>query len=442
MRSTFEAASTNVSLTVSDIRQTRMVGSRNHFLSLQARKIDILIVLFTLGWVTYSFSIFDFGRVSITLMQLAAAVIAFRIGIRSLIVLLPISLSAVLAATMAFIDSSDARIFAALGNQILAILFCAAVATMDWRKHLQTLQRTMVALGFPLVAYAAYQVFARARHLQFAFLAVTNQQEHAIGGLQRGWNKAAITRASSVFVEPSEFGYFCLWLYILGLSATTRVRLPLLSLAVCGVACSQSLSAFLGLLILTIVYCLGGSGNIRGLANLAPAILVAFLMGIAAFAVMPNALDSFSNRIHAAFMLDERADSDRVSQLPHAMHLFEEAPILGQGLAALPPEDGLGGLGYFDIFVERGVVGAALFLIPWVSVAVFAFLLPRNCGFRELALMLSALNLYTFSTFSTMYYLPFWLSLGILISLMGSKQPNARWSEEHFTRCRSALYRG
>ena len=436
MPSTFEVASTNDGPTVSDIRQNRLIARRAHFPSSQARKIDILIVLFVLGWVTYAFTIFDFGRISITLMHLAAAVIALRVGIRWLVVLLPILLSSVLSATVAIAGSPDSRTFTALGNQVLAILFCAAVATIDWRKHLQTLHRTMFTLGVPLVVYAAYQVFARAKHLHFAFLPVTNQQEHAIGGLQRGWNHAVITRASSVFVEPAEFGYFCLWLYILGLSATTRIRLPLLTLAVCGIACSQSLSAFLGLLILTLIYCLGGNAKLKRLENLAPAIAVAFLIGIAAFAAMPNAFNSFRNRIHAAFMLDERADSDRVNQLPHAMQLFKDAPILGQGLGTLPPEDGLGALGYLYILVERGVVGAVLFFIPWISVAVLAFLLPRKHGFRELALMLSALTLYIFSTSSMMYYLPYWLSLGMLISLVRSKQLNAPRSEG---RARGAL---
>jgi hypothetical protein len=59
-----------------------------------------------------------------------------------------------------------------------------------------------------------------------------------------------------------------------------------------------------------------------------------------------------------------------------------------------------------------------LFLAPWVWLGWRAIQMPKTDPFRTVCILLSALNLYTFSYSSMAYTLSFWLALGICASLI------------------------
>jgi hypothetical protein len=59
-----------------------------------------------------------------------------------------------------------------------------------------------------------------------------------------------------------------------------------------------------------------------------------------------------------------------------------------------------------------------LFFVPWFSLAIRACWLPRNAGGRTLSFLLLTMTLYSFSSFSITYFLPFWLAFGVSASLV------------------------
>ena len=200
-----------------------------------------LVLLFVAGWVTYSFSLVDFGRYSLPLIYVAALPFCMNMSSRSCVLLIMPFLSSVVAVVVAGLDGVPTGPVLSQGAlQLLAILFAAGVAAIDWRKHLLVLVKAMVFVGIPLVTFGGYQMIARAAHLRFAYLPVTNQQLYATGGLQRGWGIPNYARASSFFAEPSEFGYYCLWLLVFGIYLETGFfRYAALILAFTGILFSN-----------------------------------------------------------------------------------------------------------------------------------------------------------------------------------------------------------
>jgi hypothetical protein len=398
-------------------------GSRKN---LESSKIGyyLLFILFLAGWVTEGYSLVDVGRYSILLLYVAALPFCIRMSSRSIVFLaLPI-LSAFFGILVALLEGFNrTSILSQSALQVLAIVFAAGVASIDWRRSFDTFAKAMVIVGVPVVAYGGYQMIARAAHLPFAYLPVTNQQAYADGGLQRGWEKAEYARASSFFVEPAGFGYFCLWLFVLGLSLERgRLRYAALALACSGILFSQSLSAVLGVGVLLLAYFFTHPISLRVVRQAAILVLV---FGVAIMLVpplMPEAFAHFSERIQQALALDERADSGRVDHLPACWEIFKDAPVWGHGLSSLASAEVNGNdvttVTYALLLMERGVVGTSLFLAPWVYIGVRSCLRPAADSCRTPALLLSALNLYAFWTCSILYLLPFWLSLGITASLM------------------------
>ena len=163
--------------------------------------IGYLIIFFVLGWVTFAFSILDVGRYSIALIYLAAVPLCLKLTTRSVCFLVFPLASTICAVLVAVFEGADSRVASNAAQQALAIVFAAGIAAIDWRLYLDKLSKTLVAVAVPIVAFGGYQMIARVRHLAYAFLPVTNQQEYAIGGRQRGWEKPNFTRASSLFVD-------------------------------------------------------------------------------------------------------------------------------------------------------------------------------------------------------------------------------------------------
>jgi hypothetical protein len=73
---------------------------------------------------------------------------------------------------------------------------------------------------------------------------------------------------------------------------------------------------------------------------------------------------------------------------------------------------------YIMVWLERGTIGALLFFVPWFTLAIRAWLLPRNASGRILSFLLLTMTLYSFTSFSITYFLPFWLAFGVSASLV------------------------
>ena len=401
--------------------------------------INLFICLFILGWITQSFALFDVGRYSIVLLYIAAIPFCQRVTQRSIIfVVLPL-VSTLLAALVSLLlsTSNPMGIVSQGGLQLLAIFFAAGVASIDWRKHFLPFSKALIVLGAPVVAFGGYQMVARVKHLKYAYLPVTNQQEYATGGLQRGWDKQYFTRASSLFVEPSDFGYFCLWLLVIGLALPKKGvgawRLWAFGLAFAGMLFSQSLSGVLGVAVLFAVYLVMNPIGFQVVRLLAIAAIISVTALLAVQPLMPEAFDAFSKRIEQAVTLDSRADSGRVDHLPANWESFMEEPLWGHGLgsitSAAPNGIDVTTFTYFLVLIERGAVGAVLFLAPWMWLGWRALKLPKTNDMRTFCGLLSALNLYTFTTSSMAYTLPYWFALGICAScILLTYMPSTRLS--------------
>ena len=382
------------------------------------------LIMFILGWSTQALSVFDVGRYSFPLILFAGLPFCIRMTYRSsLFLVLPI-VSTFFSVLVGLLEGAQvSHIISQTALQGLAITFAAGVASINWNEHLDALENSIIIMGVPIVVYACYQMLARVAHLPGAFLPVTNKQYYVEGGLQRDWNKADVTRSSSIFSEPSELGFYCLWLFVIGLSTKNKkLRIISLLLGSVGVLVSQSLSAVLGVVAIFVGYFV-----IQGISR--QLIRHVFLMAVMFTAVVlalntiaPEAFGRFSERIVEAVFLDERADSGRVDHLPACFELIKASPVWGYGISSLAAADSNGSdvttVNYVMVLMERGIVGAVLFFIPWFSITVRAWLLPRNASGRTLAFLLLVMTLCSFCNFSLTYFLPYWLALGISASFV------------------------
>lgn len=386
----------------------------------------ILLYLFLIGWITEEFSLINIGRYSIPLLYLAALPFCSRLSSRFFPFLVLPAISTLFAFVVGSMEGVDLNhILSQTALQVLALLFAAGVYAIDWRAYKEKLARALVVLGVPVVIYGGYQMVARPAHLPFAFLPVTNQQEYALEGLQRGWEKAEFTRASSLFVEPASFGYFCLWLVLVGISLDGgRLQKAALALGLAGIVFSQSLSAVIGLAILVIVYSFTHPVNFQLVRRVIVAAIISTVLLFILLPLFPDALTHFAERIHDAVNLDERADSGRVDHLPACWEIFTRAPVWGHGISSQSAAgaDGLDvtSVSYALLLMERGALGTALFFAPWIFVALRACMLPRADPGRTVAILLAALNLYAFATSSMAYFLPYWFSLGMIASIVSN----------------------
>ena len=386
------------------------------------RLINVALAIFILGWMTQEYSILDLGKYSLLLIYFAAIPFCLWTTSRSLVFMILPLVSTALAAAIGWLQSVGPFSIISQGSlQLLAIFFATGVAAVDWRKHFSPFTKILTAISIPIVIYGGYQMIARAGHLKYAYLPVTNQQEYAIGGLQRGWMKEHFTRASAVFAEPSEFGYLCMWLLILGLCAEKgRWRTLSLGLAFSGMLFSQSLSAALSAVVLILVYLAAGGVNWNVARQIGIAILFIAMAILAIEPLAPEAFNAFSDRIEEAVTLDSRADSGRVDHLPANIKSFMEQPVWGHGLSSITSADDVGAdvttFTYFLMLIERGVVGSILFFAPWLWLTWRAFKLPKSDNFRTVCIMLCMLNLYNFWVSAIVYSLQSWLSLGICAS--------------------------
>ena len=397
------------------------------------RFIPFFILLLVLGWISSGYTLFDVSRYSVLLLYIAAIPICLFASSRAFAFFLLPALSTLFSFSIALLKGLPlVSILSQTMLQSLALFFVAGVASLDWQKFLPVLTRMLSIIALPLIAFAGYQMLARPHGWKYGFLPVTNQQAYAFAGIQRGWEKEHFTRASSVFVEPSDLGYFCLWLLALSFTVGKgKWRYVGLATAFSGILFSQSLSAVLGVGIFMLVHLFTHPISVKLVRQIAIIVLFSGMAITAIEPLMPDAFEAFFDRVEQAVTLDRRADSGRVDHLPACWAIFKEAPVWGQGLASLNSADANGSdvtsIGYALLLMERGTVGTLFFLAPWVYLAFKAYKMPTNSSARAPALFLSALNLYCFATFSLIYFLPFWLALGITASLvLGTHRPGYR----------------
>jgi hypothetical protein len=387
--------------------------------------IFCLLLFFVLGWCTQQFALFDVGRFSFPLILFVGLPFCLRITYRSFgAFALPIA-STIFAILIGWVQGiALSRMLSQAILAALAIAFGAGIAAINWHKHRDSLEKALVVIGIPVVVYGCYQMAARVAHLPGAFLPVTNKQYYADGAMQLGWNKPEFTRASSVFSEPSEFAYFCLWLFVIGLaSENKKLRMIALLLSGAGLLASQSLSGILTAAVVALAFCVMQGISRQLLRNVFLLMIVFGVLALALKALAPAAYSSFSERILQAVSFDERADSGRVDHLPACFALIKASPVWGYGMSSLAGAPDSSGadvttVNYVLITMERGAVGALLFFIPWFSFAIRAWFMPRRAGGRTFVFLLMVMTLCSFFSFSIAYFLPFWLAYGMSASLV------------------------
>jgi cell division protein FtsW (lipid II flippase) len=230
-------------------------------------------------------------------------------------------------------------------------------------------------------------------------------------------------------VEPSEFGYYCSWLLLLGLTATKpRWRFLALIMAFTGILFSQSLSAVLCAAVLVICYVATNGVSVKVVRQVAIVVLVSLMALLTVAPLIPEAFDKFYARVEQAVTLDSRADSGRVDHLPENWMMFKEAPAFGTGMASISSADANGTdvttFTYFLMLIERGLVGTCFFMAPWIWLGWRAIKLPKTDAFRVVCILFCALNLYTFWVSSMAYTLSYWLALAICAScILGTYLP-------------------
>lgn len=388
--------------------------------------VPVILTIFVLGWASQGFTLFDIGRYSFPLILFAS--IPFCLKWKSEhagFLTLPILSSVFTLLVAVLLEVQFSHIFSQAVLQVLAIIFAGGAASIDWRKHLKALTTIVAAVGVPIVVYGGYQMVARYAHLPLAFLPITNKQYYIDGGLQRDWDKDGVTRASSVFSEPSELGFFCLWLLALGLAHKSgRLRMVCLGLGIAGILFSQSLSAVLGGVVLFAVYLLSHPFNKQMVRQIG----IGLFAAAAAIALMkplvPEAYDRLSERVTLAAKFDERADSGRVDHLPAIEKTIEDSLLWGHGISSLAAATSSGSdattINYAMVLMERGAIGAVLFFIPWFTYTVRAWRMPVDYPGRSIALLIMVATLYSYCSFSLTYFLPFWLAFAIAASIVNS----------------------
>lgn len=387
----------------------------------------ILIAIF-LGWVTNSFSLYDVGSHSLTLLLLASVAMgAFALWGKpssALPALLCLGASAVLGLCVSLRNDLEMTKPAThLIQSVIGLGVLAGSTSLDLKRQLPWLRRLILVLGGSVLLFGLYQLAARVLELPFAFLPITNLQLGADDGFQRGYSHAllaggGVTRASSLFAEPSDMGRFMLWIIAFGYPCRERwLHELLLTVGITGILVSQSMSGLIGLgvLLLVIVPLQRDLGRLLFVGLLCVAVLAIALY------LFPEIGETVGQR--AASMLLDREDhllqSGRFRDQYDNLQLFAEAPLLGHGLASVATvaADNIIGNSFALLLIERGLIGTALFLLPFLW---YLFRLGPNLGARreaeQTAFALLVVEMYSFATFGAIYFGPIYLALGFAVS--------------------------
>ena len=387
-----------------------------------------LIALFLAGWLTYTFTLFDVGRFSISLSLLASIALAAWGGSFSQSLTVPVAsilTSGLLAWFVATVyDPGNDRAFTHLVQQLIGIGVLIGARSINWQAVYPRVRQILLYLSVVALGYGIYQVPARQLGLPFAFLPITNQQVSTDDGFQRGAiddtrMAQRFTRISSFMAEPSDLGRWMLWVVALGYACNVgRLRLYLLGVGVAGVLISQSMGGLVGLVFLTLFVAVSG-GQVRRLLVFV-ALSIPLVAALYFFA--PSAFDTLATR--ASLIASERDDylltTGRFRDTESNNHIIGEAPLLGHGLASSDKvaSDNIVSGTVQLVLMERGLVGAILFFGPFAW-ALFRLLLSKNhlSEAGRAGLLILLVELYCFSTFAMMYFPVIYLALGMALAV-------------------------
>ncbi|MFA6240897.1 MAG: hypothetical protein WC655_08215 [Candidatus Hydrogenedentales bacterium] len=394
--------------------------------------IGLVLTAFCVGWATYTFSLFDVGRFSITLLLLASCALTvsgFRITPSLFIACSCLFFSSILAWGVSYMGyKGSERTFTHLFQAMLGIGVMIGTASVNWDQQWPRFRKMFAWVAVVVLVFGFYQIAARKYGMPLAFLPMTNLQLGSDEGMQRGYHLALgstgeFTRVSSFLAEPSDLGRFMLWVFAVGLACRERTqRVLLLTVGTVGIMLSQSMGGLLGLtLVLAVVMLL--KRDLRGL------FLSMLLFGIA-FIVFshywPDETGALMER--AGFIARERGaylgETGRFRYIFEHLGVFQAAPFIGHGIASfrtVTPPESIVFNGVMLLLIERGLIGAFFFLAPflWVFLRLY-----RSSSLRDevtqTALFVLVVEIYCFTTFAMIYFPPIYFALGFAVSRIRS----------------------
>lgn len=385
----------------------------------------LLSLLFLSGWITYQFSLVDLGRYSILLWYLVCpAIIVVNLSARSAAtpyIGLPF-ISGVMALIVALlIGQPEGHIFGNLVQYLLGLMLAASVSSIDWDRYYVYFGRYLAAIAALVFVYGLYQFFARRYNYPYGFLSITNLQLSSDEGLQRGASniltaKGYFGRVSSVFPEPSDMGRFFLWNFSFALLGDKgKIRVFMLCLSVCGVLLCQSLGAVIGLMLLVLVYQL--LSKRLGGALIAIVLLTLLLL----FVFLSESLDFAVGRRIVEYTTggwDTLLGTARFAGLEQQLSIILDRPFFGYGLgqAGAIVDEGVIGSSVVLLLIERGLVGLALFVGPWIFV-LFKLLSrwERSTKVQKTACLLLFVESYCLLTFAMLYFSTIYFAYGFAV---------------------------
>jgi len=390
------------------------------------------LLLFFLGWVTYSFALVNVGPYSVTLM-LIASLLLFRINFRSPILVASLVVSGVLAVAVSLANYQDhGKTISHLVQYVICLGVFMGCLEIDMNRQFAWLRRLILVLGAVALVYGGYQFIARVADLPYAFLPITNLQLGADEGFQRGYSTFylgahAFTRVSSLFAEPSDMGRFMLWVYAFGSACRERrLKIALSCVGIAGILVSQSLGAVVGVAVLVATATL-----LR--RNLRECVVQAVLLGTVACSILyfsPNIGRALGDRV-AMILQDRQGYLDRAGRFRDRhknMEVFYENPWLGHGIGSVKkvaPENVISHV-YTVVLIERGLVGTLTYYFPFLWVFLRLSLSKRRHDeVTQTALCLLIVELYCMTTFAAMYFPPIYFALALAVSRAPGALPAA-----------------
>ncbi|MFY3743828.1 hypothetical protein ACOQFB_07960 [Anaeromyxobacter sp. Red801] len=256
---------------------------------------------------------------------------------------------------------------------LFGFAFLTMTAAASVRFSWKSFDRLIPALGLCyvlVIVYGVYQVFARRNGWPYAFLTVTNPSlAEETGGVQAGAFSDAswvyVSRASSFFVEPTNFGMFLGYGTAISLAVLerggkyTRWGTVGLALTGAGFAANQSLTA---VLVCGAVLCLAAArAALLASATRVAAMVVAITAAAAIMSALPGVGEMIGGRLAD---LSVEQSSGRFSSLPRVLSALEERP-LGWGFAG---HAWLGEMIHNGVLIFLVMFGFAGLLLPVVWV--------------------------------------------------------------------------
>lgn len=386
-----------------------------------------IILLFVLGWGTYIFSLANVGPISLTLLLMTSLALGFMAFRAERLLDAPFAslLASLVVAwcTSVIVVGGVGRPTMHVAQGLIALGVLGAVKELDWNSLFPYFRKAFYILAIICFLYGIYQFVARNYDLPLAFLPITNAQIGDDMGFQRGYHKIVdeigFTRVSSFFAEPSDFARFMLWVFCLGAASdSSKARFIIPSIAASGVILSQSLGGVFALSFIFIVMVI----TFRNYLLLAKVLICIAISFSLAYFLIPDVLNYLRSRALATFYggMYHLETTGRFRDFSDAWDMIYDRPMLGHGLASIGSL--MSGMilsdSYTILLFERGVVGALLFFLPFLTSPLL--LIAGGPAFHRdemirAAYLIGVAEIFFFFTFGQVYFPPLYLCLGFQI---------------------------